>query len=223
MNMEFKEITKSTILPKPHIFDWDVVINGKPYTVGRFEGYIHSIESRYGAESINNLYCWPRGEDPTYENISEYNMPQSGPVNWGIRYTDDYEFYKGEVRAIGRVTITRNNVDFYTFAGSMNSGIDHARCIIEKLQEDVISWNSIDYENELLAHSCYYKEYKAKITRWIINQGCIIIEPDEEDPIRAEEARKEWIECSGGNSIKLDIIEPCYYTSTGFSWFIGLK
>lgn len=212
-----KEITKDTVLPKPRIFDWDVVIYGKPYTVGRFNGYAHSIVTCYGADMINDLYCWPRGEEPTYENISEYNMPRSGPVNWGIKYSDDYAFHKGEVRAIGKITITRNGIDFYTFIGSMDIGIDKARCIISRLQEDAIFWDGINYEQEILNHSCYFKGYKAKIIRWIIGQGCVIIEPDEEDPVRAEEAKKVWIEHGEDGNIKCNIIDP--YPGTGFSWF----
>ena len=50
---DIRLITKNTNLshpPKP--YDWDVLIDGRPYFVVRMEGYVHSIGGRWGNNDL---------------------------------------------------------------------------------------------------------------------------------------------------------------------------
>lgn len=49
---------------------WDVVVNDIPYQVVEIEGYVHTLGPR---NSENNLWMYPRSEDPTYENLVEFS------------------------------------------------------------------------------------------------------------------------------------------------------
>ena len=131
-NITIKELPREGEFPKPSVVcNWDVVIHGKEYVVGEFKEYAHSISYSLGKEIINRLYCWPRGEEPNHENIVEYNMPASGPVNWGILYEPhniiSYKYDDMEMIPVGMITITRNGKKFYEFRGSMHTGIDQDR------------------------------------------------------------------------------------------------
>ena len=211
------------LFPKPSkIFDWDVMVDGREYVVGEFQGYIHSYSYRFGKTTTNNLYCWPRGEEPNESNLLEYDMPYDGPVDWGIVYKPyNYSNYKydPETRHIGYITITRNGKEFYEFGGNMHTGIDHARCIIDNLDNIPINFYIYDYVNkEIIGRECYFYGYKAKVDYWCEGQGCVILVCDEEDPERRKEALAKWDAegCEDGQP-KIDIIDP--YPGTGFRWF----
>ena len=217
-----KELPKEGDLPKPTtIFDWDVMVDGKEYVVGKFEGYAHTISFIRGVDSIEDLYCWPRVEEPTRENILEYHMPYNGPVDWGIIYKPySYSNYKHdpETRHIGCITITRNGKKFYEFGGSMHTGIDHARCIIGNLDNIPINFYAYDYVNkEIIGRECYFHGYKAKIDYWCEGQGCAILVCDEDDPERRKEALAKWeaVGCEDDEP-KINVIDP--YPGTGFQW-----
>ena len=67
---DIRLIEKDTILPKLYPYDWDVYINDKPYYVVRIEGFVHTIGGKYGE---NDLWAYPRDEEPTYKNLIEFN------------------------------------------------------------------------------------------------------------------------------------------------------
>lgn len=219
------ELPNDKPFPKPSALfsSWDVMVNGKPYIVGAFKDYPYCILSRGCNDVICNSYCWPRGEEPTRENIVQYSMPENGPVDWGISYehynTVKYK-YEPEIQSIGMITITRNGKKFYSFRGSMGLGIDKARCIIERISTDLsIDFSTYDYINkEIIGRECYFYGYKAKITDWCDGQGCAIIECAETDSKRKAEALAKWeaVGCDD-DCIKIDIIDP--YPGTGFTWF----
>ena len=86
---DIRLIEKDTILPKLRPYDWDVYINDKPYYVVRIEGFVHTIGGKYGE---NDLWAYPRDEEPTYENLIEFNC--DNPVSWGIEYKPRNYDYK---------------------------------------------------------------------------------------------------------------------------------
>ena len=218
------ELPGNEPFPKPSAMfgSWDVVVNGKPYIVGEFEDHPHAIRYMSGSEAACNLYCWPRDEEPTRENVVQYIMPENGPVDWGISYEHYNKIkykYEPEIQSIGMITITRNGKKFYSFRGSMNIGIDKARCIIERLQDCPIDFNAYDYINkEILGCECYFYGYKAKIDYWCDGQGCACLICAEEDPERKKAALAKWeaVGCEDANP-KIDIVDP--YPGTGFTWF----
>ena len=70
--MDIKLIEKDTNISelKMSKMPWDVEVKGIPYQVVRIEGYVHSIGGRWGE---NNLWMYPRNENPTYETLIEYH------------------------------------------------------------------------------------------------------------------------------------------------------
>ena len=71
---DIRLITKNTNLSHPSKpYDWDVLIDGRPYFVVRMEGYVHSIGGRWGN---NDLWAYPRDEAPSYENLIEFSADQ---------------------------------------------------------------------------------------------------------------------------------------------------
>lgn len=219
---DLHEYLEHNPIPEPtHIFNWDVIVNGKSYIVAEFKGFAHCIVYHLGVRSYEYLYCWPRGEEPTKDNIIAYRMPDNGPVNWGIKFDPHniIHWKHVETRHIGTITITRNGKDFYSFNGSMHTGIDKARSIIERINDGPINFSNYDYINkEILGHECYFYGYKAKINHWCDGQGCAIIVCTEEDPKRREEAIAKWkIIGWDDDEPKIDIIDP--WPGTGFTWF----
>ena len=78
---DIKVIHKDTDISKLKIrrLSWDVWVKDIPYYVVRIEGYVHTIGGKWGD---NNLWMHPRNEEPTYENLVEFNG--EGGALWGI-------------------------------------------------------------------------------------------------------------------------------------------
>lgn len=156
--------------------DWDVVMNGKPFQVVRIEGYVHTIGGKYGD---NNLWAYPRDEEPSYENLIEFD---SEPVLWGINFNPHHyvksKWDETEMRYSGSVTITRNGEDFYTLFGGINYGIDKARVLISEIKEHPLGFNEIDYDTKMIGRKVWWRSQPAVITMWIKGQACVILEPD---------------------------------------------
>ena len=120
---------------------WDVVVKGREYQVVMIEGYIHAIG---GGRGENNLWMYPRDEEPTYENLVEYYCDGCG-VCWGIKYEphnyirtkwDETECYTS-----GGAMITRNGEDFYFCRG----GIDEAKWLMKHLDEHPLNLNEYGF------------------------------------------------------------------------------
>lgn len=60
------------------LIDWDVVVYNRPYQLAFIEGYVHSIGGKWGH---NNIWMWPRGKQPTYDNLVQYSG--SSGACWG--------------------------------------------------------------------------------------------------------------------------------------------
>lgn len=177
---DIKLISKETNFEelKMRKMDWDVVIGNRPYQVVRIEGYVHTIGGKWGD---NNLWAYPRNEEPTYENLIQFGS--DSPVMWGIKFEPHHymktKWGETEIRYSGTVTITRNGEDFYTLmGGGRYYGIDKARVLITRMEEHPLNLNIIDYDKKMIGRKVWWRSQPAIITDWIKGQACVILEPD---------------------------------------------
>jgi hypothetical protein len=173
---EIKLIEKDTDISSLKInkLDWDVVVNNEPFQVVVINDYVHTIGGRHGE---NNLWMYPRYEEPTYENLVEYDGVGCG-VCWGIKY-EPHNYIRckwGELECFtsGGATITRNGKDFYFCRG----GIDEAREKIRKLEDHPLDLNMIDYEKNMIGRKVWWRSEPAVVTHYCDGQACVILEPD---------------------------------------------
>lgn len=210
-------VDEKTDLSNLKPYNWDLVIKSRPYFVAKIEGYVHSIGGHWG---INNLWCWPRNETPTYDNI----MGFSGmPCRWGYRVENTHYIrtkHDVEVYQKYEVIITRNDVDFFSF-WCTDIGAASAKAIttICELSDHPAWLNEIDFDKKLIGRKVFYRESPAIIKSWVYGQACVILEPDynfihyfpkpacyqEDDPWFTDEE----------NTIKADILDKHIY------WFRG--
>ena len=213
---DIRLIEKDTILPKLRPYDWDVYINDKPYYVVRIEGFVHTIGGKYGE---NDLWAYPRDEEPTYENLIEFNC--DNPVSWGIEYKprnyarckwDECESFSGST-----IMITRNGKNFCDVWGKgINYGIDKARVMISQFQEHAMDLNSIDFDKKVIGRKVWWRSEPAVVTSYVDGQACVILEPDGIDhfTVPAEFAKEEpEYYCDG--DVKADILDKHIW------WFRG--
>ena len=205
---DIRLIEKDTILPKLYPYDWDVYINDKPYYVVRIEGFVHTIRGKYGE---NDLWAYPRDEEPTYKNLIEFNC--DNPVSWGIEYRprnyarckwDECESFSGST-----IMITRNGKDFCDVCGrGINYGIDKARVMISQFQEHAMDLNSIDFDKKVIGRKVWWRSEPAVVTSYVDGQACVILEPDGIDhftvPAEFAEEESEYY-CDG--DVKADILD----------------
>lgn len=200
-------ITKDTVLPPLQHMDWDVVINGVPYSVVKVEGHVHTIGGRYGE---NDLWAYPRGGVPTYETLIEFESEK--PVAWGIRYEPtNYTKTKWDERSVhnnGGVAITRNGEVFCCISGGMYYGIDQARVMIAQFEDHPLDLNSIGFNIKAIGRRVWWRSEPAIITGYVNRQACVILEPDGIDhfTIPAEFA-KEDTEYYEDGTVKADILD----------------
>lgn len=221
--MEFKEPKTNEDLKGMKIYDWDTTIGDKhtPVSIGRLDGFMHTQGGPWGE---NCLYCWPRGIEPSINNITPYDGDTA--VNWGVEYRE-YQYYSSHVgdsyvETAKRTVITRNGKDFYTVRGSLDYSMPKAISIMKTIiNEGPIDFNLIDYANkEIIGRKILYKNYPGVITLWCEGQGCIIVEYDG-DPEYKEDALRLWYNGLGVGDedfIKLDIIGYCH---SDIDWYPG--
>ena len=165
------------IIPKVKPYNWDLVINDVPYYVARFEGFVHSIGGHWG---YNDLWCWPRDEEPSYENLIEYDLDE--PVQWGIIFNPSVyvktKWGESSTRLASGVTITRNGAPFYTVYGGLSYGIDKARMLISDIREHPLGFDAIDFDKKMIGRKVWWRSEPAVIRAWISNQACVILEAD---------------------------------------------
>lgn len=177
MSSDIKLITKDTILPKLWLYDWDVVINGVPHYVVKIPGYVHTIGGRYG---YNDLWAYPRSEQPTYDSLIEFDSDQA--TCWGIQYkpVNFYATKWGETssRTLGRIDITRNGEVFYTLYGNMAYGLARAQSLIYDFAEHPLELDMIDYDKKVIGRKVWWRSEPAIVTGFIKGQACVILAPD---------------------------------------------
>lgn len=176
--IEIKLIDKDTIIPKARPLDWDLEIKGRPYHVVRLDGYVHTIGGHWG---VNNLWAYPRDEEPCYENLIEFNS--DSPVLWGIEYKPTHyikhKWGESEMRRGGSLIITRNGKPFDEIrCREMYYGIDEARVRISNYSYHPLGLNTIDFDKKMEGRKIWWRSQPAKIERFIWDQACVIIVPD---------------------------------------------
>lgn len=163
-----KDIEKLKMKP----MNWDIVINGVPYYACFIEGYVHSIGGGWGE---NNIWCYPRDEKPSFDNLIEYQG--KSPVNWGIKYepTLTLKTKWGETRAQtnNSVIVTRNGKDFYYCYS-----IAQAQVILEEIDEHPLNLNEIDFDKKAIGRKIWWRSQPAVIKRFIWGSGTIAFEPE---------------------------------------------
>jgi hypothetical protein len=173
---KIKLIEKDTDISSLEInkLDWDVVVNNEPFQVVVINDYVHTIGGQHG---VNNLWMYPRYEEPTYENLVEYNGKGCG-VCWGIKYEPhNYircKWGEAECFTAGGATITRNGKDFYF----CNHGIDEARVKIKRCEDHPLDLNTIDYKEKMIGRKVWWRSEPAVITYYCDGQACVILKPD---------------------------------------------
>lgn len=175
---EIKLIEKDSVIPKAQPLDWDFVIGNIPYYVARFGDYIHRIGGYWGE---NNLWAYPRHEEPSYENLVEFDSNE--PVLWGIEYKPHHylrsKWGETEINRGSRLIITRNGKVFDELNNcGINYGIDQARVRIEEYKEHPLDLNCIDFDKKMVGRKIWWRSQPAKIERFVWGQGCVIIAPD---------------------------------------------
>ena len=135
--MEFRSPKTNGDLKNLKVYNWDVTIGNdhKPMLVGRLDGFMHTRGGKWGD---NCLYCWPREEKPTIDNITPYDG--DGGASWGVEYreTQHYHNHMGDtyVETSCCTVITRNGKDFYTVRGKLDYSMPKAISIMKELDTE---------------------------------------------------------------------------------------
>ena len=175
---EINLIEKDSIIPKASPLDWDLEIQGRPYYVVRLKGFVHTIGGHWGE---NNLWAYPRDEEPCYENLIQFDT--NSPVLWGIEYKPSHyikcKWGESEIRRGSSLIITRNGKPFDEIrCGGINDGIDKARVRISDYGDHPLNLDTIDFDKKMKGRKIWWRSQPAKIERFVWGQGCVIIVPD---------------------------------------------
>lgn len=177
---EIKLIDENTDISKLNIkkYNWDVWLGKnflEPYTVCKIEGYVHSVCGIYNGG--NDLWAFPRGEKPSYDNLIEYDSKVYGAC-WGIKYEPyiGYDFHHDETSATDckGISITRNGETFYSRCYS----IADALTTIDKFNDHPLGFNFIDYDTNMIGMKIFYRSEPGIIKKFLKGSACIIISPD---------------------------------------------
>lgn len=160
----FKLFDKDSEIPRYHIIDWDLMVDGIPYSVAHMEGFVHTQGGRWG---INDMWAWPRGHIPTYKNLVPFNSKD--PVSWGLEYRE-YNHVKyhehdwgddNEVDSVCGTWITRNCSDFIFIMGEMSYSLPKAQSLIFFINEHPINFNSVTWKEDLVGRKVWYNDEPA--------------------------------------------------------------
>ena len=201
-------IKKDSIIPKARPLDRDLEIYGRPYYVVRLDGYVHTIGGHWGE---NNLWAYPRDEEPCYENLIEFDS--NSPVLWGIEYKPTHyvkcKWGESEVRRGSRLIITRNGKPFDELnCNGIHYGIDKARVRISDYNEHPLDLNAIDFDKKMERRKIWWRSQPAKIESFIWGQACVIIVPDgiEKFETPPEFRDDDWMNDDENDYIKTHIL-----------------
>lgn len=208
MEPKIRLIEKDTEIPKLYPLQWDVVVKGKPFYVARVPGYVHCIR---GLGEPIDLWAWPRNEEPSYDNLVEYEL--DSPVAWGLNYHEDrYIKCKWDdtmLRGGAGTTITRNDEDFYYVPGGRGYSIPKALMLIGKIQEHPLDFCTIDFDKKMVGRKIWYNSQPAIIDRYINGQCCVMIIPDgaKRFEMPAEFAKEPLWDEEEARRLKIDCLE----------------
>ena len=152
-------------------YPWDVTVENEPYVAGTLEG---------DEPGSDLLWCWPRGEMPTRENLLEYELDE--PVSWGLSYDEKHVRIKRKgqpvARSIRRTVITRNGKLFYTVMGKASCSIPKALVLLEKIQHHPLGFDEMGFAERMIGRKIWWHSQKAIITRYLPGECSIIAVPD---------------------------------------------
>ena len=181
--MEFNDIKlldENVDFSKIRPYNWDLVIGGVPYYVCRIEGYAHTISYRGGRETRQCLWCYPRDQKPSLDNVIEYTL--KSPVDWGIEFHDgNYirtKWDETEVLPCPKTIITRNGEHFYTVLGDRDYSIPKAMTLLNDIEEHPLEFDTIDYDLHMIGRKIWFSGQPGIITRYVRGQCCILVAPD---------------------------------------------
>ena len=195
------DISSLDIEEKP----WDLVLDGKEYKVIRIKGYIHTR----GAGYESDLYAYPRGEEPNYNNLVKYNLKE--PVCWGIR-TDNSNYVEssvGDPYAFNhnKVIITRNGKDFC----ECNTVIE-ALNRIDEIKIHPLKLNNYKFDENCIGCKIWYREQQAIISKYIDGEARIEIVHDGKHKFKTPNSLKALSDnCDEISSFKISIFDGCIY------------
>lgn len=165
-----KNINIESLKMRP--LNWDIVINGKPYYACFIDDYVHSIGGKWGH---NNIWCYPRGERPSFDNLIEYQG--KSPVNWGIKYepkhTTKTKWDETRVSTSSSAIITRNGIDF-----CYCHSIAQAQALLEEIGEHPLNLDFIDFDKKAIGRKIWWRSQPAIITSFNWGEGTISFIPD---------------------------------------------
>jgi len=212
MNFEdIKLLDENVDFSKIKPYDWDLVIGGVPYYVCQIKGYCHTLKWRGGLATRQELWCYPRNEQPSLENLVEYDL--ECPVAWGIQYEEKPRIKSkwGETFTIGgaKTIITRNGEPFYTVPGGMRYSVPEAITLINAIDDHPLEFNSIGYDQKMVGRKIWFNSQPAIIDHFVHGQCCVIIVPDGVDKFKAPpEFKDDDILYEEEKELKIDCLRP---------------
>ena len=150
--------------------DWKY---NKPYQVISIAGHCHTLGGRWGD---NDYYAYPRDEEPTIENLLEFN---GSPCSWGMIASNSHyvlnKWDESSIESGQSITITRNGAPFYT-----THGIFHALDLLEylKANEHPLDLQEYEFDKKMIGRKVWWKGQRAIIDHYIRGQACVILKPD---------------------------------------------
>lgn len=211
--MEFDDIRlldKEADLSKIKPYDWDLVVNGKPYYVCNIPGYAHSISYTGGLECRRTLWCYPRDKKPSLDNLIEYTLKE--PVSWGIEYSCNHKvkckWDEVETVSGGHAVITRNGEPFYTVGGDRTYATTKALYLINRINEHPLGFNDIDFDKKMVGRKIWYRSEPGIITYYVHGQCCVLVVPEGFDRFKTppEFEHDDWMQYED-REVKLDCLE----------------
>lgn len=199
---QIKLISKDTDLSqcKMHELDWDINVKGRDFKCYRIEDYVHSIGGKHGE---NDYWACPRDEDPTTDNLVEFN---GSAVRYSIVIKEN-NYYKTkwdetEIRESTSCHILRNDKEFYYFT-VRDAAYAWARAyaLIEStIKEGVINFWRYNYpHHEIIGRHIWYHGTPYTLCTYMEGQCCsMAVEGHRENGFDYYE--------SGEEGVKLDLL-----------------
>ena len=157
-------------------FDWDAM-SGKDYLdIYQLRGYYHSIGGKRGN---NDLYCCPRNEKLSIENIKSFSGES---CKWDINFSsNNYHRFKYDEHSIEHnyvLDIFRNNNIFYKLCSyNLSYLMAKSQVVLTQIEEHPIAFHFKNYPNQILGRKIYFKNCPARIESYS-EGGNLIIYPD---------------------------------------------
>lgn len=167
---QFKTIKKDSDISHATLQKhFDLVMYDKDYDVYEIDGYIHTTGGTYGE---NCLWACPTGEEPSYDNLIEFN---GIAPTWGVFFEPTNYVNKGEVLSSGKCWITRNGEKFYNVGGrTMDYALAKAQYFLVRLfEEHPFYFNERNWKEQACGHKFYYKGNKYIVTGFTMDNEVI--------------------------------------------------